>query len=82
MNFLLNQLVDILEKEAQGAKNAHDTLPPPGNIANGHMNGLTNGVQKEPSVTLVHQNFQVPFSYHANFQFRFLTVLDKYYYYM
>ncbi|KAI9072102.1 hypothetical protein K1719_045924 [Acacia pycnantha] len=58
LNFLLNELVDILEKEAQGAKTDQDALSPSEKTANGHRNGPTNGAQKEPLVTWVHKNFQ------------------------
>ncbi|XP_028755180.1 ubiquitin carboxyl-terminal hydrolase 4-like isoform X1 [Neltuma alba] len=57
LNFLLNELVDILEKEAQAAKSDQETSPPsdPGNVP---KNGLANGTKKEPLVTWVHKNFQ------------------------
>ncbi|KAK4777068.1 hypothetical protein SAY86_005756 [Trapa natans] len=56
--FLLNELVDILEKEARAAKNDSETLSPPEKIANGPKNGQPNGVHKEPLVTWVHKIFQ------------------------
>ncbi|KAJ0082783.1 hypothetical protein Patl1_12397 [Pistacia atlantica] len=58
LNFLLNELVDILEKEAQAAKSDPETSSPPEKIANGPKNGHANGVRKEPLVTWVHKNFQ------------------------
>ncbi|MBA0551827.1 hypothetical protein Golob_022690, partial [Gossypium lobatum] len=57
LNFLLNELVDILEKEAPTAKNEAETSPPE-KVANGPKNPQANGVQKEPLVTWVHKNFQ------------------------
>ena len=54
LNFLLNELVDILEKESQAAK----CPPSQERIANGQNNAQSNGV-KEPLVTWVHKNFQV-----------------------
>ena len=66
MNFLLNELVDILEKEAQAAKNDQETSPPSEKAANGPKNGLANGAKKEPLVTWVHKNFQVTLIYQFN----------------
>ncbi|KAA8530849.1 hypothetical protein F0562_005527 [Nyssa sinensis] len=57
LNYLLNELVDILEKESQAAKSDHETSPPE-KIANGPKIALANGAQKEPLVTWVHKNFQ------------------------
>nr|AFK37635.1 unknown [Lotus japonicus] len=62
LNFLLNELVDILEKEAQAAKTDPDTSPPSEKVANGFKNGHVNGGQKEPLVTWVHKNFQREYS--------------------
>ena len=59
MNYLLNELVDILEKESQAAKTLPDDSVPPGQTANGSRNIPTNGVQEEPLVTWIHKNFQV-----------------------
>ncbi|CAO2815517.1 unnamed protein product [Amaranthus hypochondriacus] len=56
LNFLLNELVDILEKEFSTVKDGSDTSSE--KVANGPTNGLTNGVHKEPLVTWVHKNFQ------------------------
>ncbi|KAF8406016.1 hypothetical protein HHK36_008096 [Tetracentron sinense] len=58
LNFLLNELVDILEKESHAVKISPDTSSPSENTANGPKNGQANGVQKEPLVTWVHKNFQ------------------------
>ena len=66
LNFLLNELVDILEKEAQSAKNDQETSPPSEKAANGPKNGLANGAKKEPLVTWVHKNFQVTLIYQFN----------------
>lgn len=59
MNFLLNELVDILEKESHAVKTSPETSPPSEKIANGPKNPEANGVKKEPLVTWVHKNFQV-----------------------
>ncbi|KAL5075795.1 hypothetical protein RYX36_014779 [Vicia faba] len=59
LNYLLNELVDILEKEAQTTKDNQETLLPSEKIANGLKNGLANGAKKEPPLaTWVHKNFQ------------------------
>ncbi|CAJ2677067.1 unnamed protein product [Trifolium pratense] len=61
LNFLLNELVDILEKEAQAAaKTDPETPPPTEKVVNGFKNGHghANGPQKEPLITWVHKNFQ------------------------
>nr|CAD1826348.1 unnamed protein product [Ananas comosus var. bracteatus] len=58
LNFLLNELVDTLEKEANAAKSSPETSPLPEKIANGPRHPLPNGVQKEPIVTWVHKSFQ------------------------
>ncbi|URE49770.1 ubiquitin carboxyl-terminal hydrolase [Musa troglodytarum] len=58
LNFLLNELVDILEKESDAAKSSPETLSPSKKIANGPSHPVANGVQKEPLVTWVHKNFQ------------------------
>ncbi|KAA8530852.1 hypothetical protein F0562_005524 [Nyssa sinensis] len=57
LKYLLNELVDILEKESQAAKSDHETTSPPEKIANGPKTALANGAQKEPLVTWVHKNF-------------------------
>lgn len=51
LNFLLNQLVEILEKECQKA-----TSEP---VINGPSNGHVNGIEQEHALTWVHKNFQV-----------------------
>ncbi|KAG9135268.1 hypothetical protein Leryth_015173 [Lithospermum erythrorhizon] len=67
LNYLLNELVDTLEKESRSAKSDSDTSSTSEKIANGpnisHANGpnishANGGVQKEPLVTWVHKNFQ------------------------
>ncbi|KAK4584056.1 hypothetical protein RGQ29_021977 [Quercus rubra] len=58
LNFLLNELVDILEKEAQAVKSDPETSSPSDKIANGPKNAQANGALKEPLVTWVHKNFQ------------------------
>ncbi|KAK2982330.1 hypothetical protein RJ640_009027, partial [Escallonia rubra] len=58
LNFLLNELVDILEKESVAAKSSPETSSLPEKSANGPMNGQANGFKKEPLVTWVHENFQ------------------------
>lgn len=57
LNFLLNDLVDILEKET--AKGPAESLSPPQKVYNGLHGDQVNGVKKEPLVTWVHKNFQV-----------------------
>ncbi|MCE0481812.1 Ubiquitin carboxyl-terminal hydrolase 3, partial [Datura stramonium] len=59
LNYLLNELVDILEKEASAAKTDQETSYPTEKIANGPTNVHANGVKKEPLVTWVHKNFQL-----------------------
>jgi ubiquitin carboxyl-terminal hydrolase 12/46 len=59
LNFLLNELVDILEKEGQAAKSDPETSSPSDKAANGPKNTLANGHLKDPLVTWVHKNFQV-----------------------
>ncbi|KAK6791917.1 hypothetical protein RDI58_010998 [Solanum bulbocastanum] len=58
LNYLLNELVDILEKEASAAKSDQETSSPTEKIANGPTSVHANGVKKEPLVTWVHKNFQ------------------------
>ncbi|XP_059308113.1 ubiquitin carboxyl-terminal hydrolase 4 isoform X2 [Lycium ferocissimum] len=58
LNYLLNELVDILEKEASAAKSDQETSSPTEKIANGPTTVRANGVKKEPLVTWVHKNFQ------------------------
>lgn len=60
LNFLLNELVDILEKEAKAAKPASGNLAhPSGKAFSGTMNGVANGDQQKPVTTWVHKIFQV-----------------------
>ena len=59
LNFLLNELVDILEKEHNAVKDSPETSSPPDKIPNGPRTTLVNGGKKEPVVTWVHKNFQV-----------------------
>lgn len=59
LNFLLNELVDILEKEAKAAKsNSGPQASSEKAVANGSVNGSANGNHKEPIVTWVHKIFQ------------------------
>ncbi|PSS30147.1 Ubiquitin carboxyl-terminal hydrolase [Actinidia chinensis var. chinensis] len=59
LNYLLNEIVDILEKESHAAKSDPETSSPSEKVADGpktiHANGCA---QKEPLVTWVHKNFQ------------------------
>lgn len=55
----MNELVDLLEKEARKVKSDPASASPPENVANGPKNGHPDGAQKEPLVTWVHKNFQV-----------------------
>jgi ubiquitin carboxyl-terminal hydrolase 12/46 len=59
LNFLLNELVDILEKEAKAVKSDSGPQSSPEKVANGSINGLANGNHKAPVVTWVHKIFQV-----------------------
>lgn len=59
MNFLLNELVEILEKEYNATKGSKEHSSPLDKIANGIHGPLANGARKEPLVTWVHKNFQV-----------------------
>ncbi|XP_066321902.1 ubiquitin carboxyl-terminal hydrolase 3-like [Miscanthus floridulus] len=54
LNFLLNEIVDILEKESSSAKDSPGTTSPE-KVSNG---SAVDGVRKEPLVTWVHKNFQ------------------------
>ncbi|KAJ3679604.1 hypothetical protein LUZ60_017615 [Juncus effusus] len=56
LNFLLNELVDILEKESNKETSLLEERK---NFSSNELNGpLANGVKKEPLVTWVHKNFQ------------------------
>ncbi|KAJ4794148.1 Ubiquitin carboxyl-terminal hydrolase 3-like protein [Rhynchospora pubera] len=66
LNFLLNELVDILEKESS-SKGSPDTSSSsssssssggPASLANGSHPPVANGVNKDPHVTWVHKIFQ------------------------
>lgn len=60
LNFLLNELVDILEREAKAAKSNSGCETSPGKVVgNGSVSGLANGTHKEAVVTWVHKIFQV-----------------------
>ncbi|KAL8167444.1 hypothetical protein V2J09_008943 [Rumex salicifolius] len=58
LNFLLNELVDILEKDANTAKNDQDTPMSSEKHADGPKSSHANGGKNEPLVTWVHKNFQ------------------------
>ncbi|KAI6699567.1 hypothetical protein NL676_013891 [Syzygium grande] len=58
LNFLLNEIVDTLEKEAQAAKNDQEASSPSEKTANGPKNAHANGGPKEQLDTWVHKNFQ------------------------
>ncbi|KAI8540801.1 hypothetical protein RHMOL_Rhmol08G0013200 [Rhododendron molle] len=59
LNYLLNELVDILEKESHAAKgDAENSSSPSEKVANGLKAIHENGAKKEPLVTWVHKNFQ------------------------
>lgn len=58
LNYLLNELVDILEKEASPTKSDQETSSPTEKNANGPTSVHDNGDKKEPLVTWVHKNFQ------------------------
>lgn len=58
LNYLLNELVDILEKESRATKVDQETSSPSENISNGPKSMPSNGAQKEPLFTWVHKNFQ------------------------
>jgi len=59
LNYLLNELVDILVREAHAEKDDQGTLLPSEKITNGPKSGLANGAKKAPLATWVHKNFQV-----------------------
>lgn len=63
LNYLLNELVDILEKEARATKSDQEISP---KIANGPTNAIPNGPHKEPVITWVHKNFQVSLVCHLS----------------
>ncbi|CAF2326239.1 unnamed protein product [Brassica napus] len=55
LNYLLNELDEIFQKEA---KTDNETSSSPGKISNGPKLLQANGVHKEPTVTWVHKIFQ------------------------
>lgn len=57
LNFLLNELVDILEKECKANKETAQNSSSNKN-SNGPINGQPNGSHKEPDTTWVHKCFQ------------------------
>uniref|UniRef100_A0A1D1YVX1 ubiquitinyl hydrolase 1 n=1 Tax=Anthurium amnicola TaxID=1678845 RepID=A0A1D1YVX1_9ARAE len=57
LNFLLNELVDILEKESMATKGSPEVSSLSEKVANGPSNPVANGV-KEQLVTWVHKIFQ------------------------
>uniref|UniRef100_A0A453IZC6 Ubiquitin carboxyl-terminal hydrolase n=4 Tax=Triticinae TaxID=1648030 RepID=A0A453IZC6_AEGTS len=57
LNFLLNELVDILEKECKANKETPQNSSS-NKSSNGPINGQPNGSHKEPETTWVHKCFQ------------------------
>ncbi|OAY64319.1 ubiquitin carboxyl-terminal hydrolase 4 [Ananas comosus] len=57
LNFLLNELVDILEKESNATKTSPEASSSK-KLANSPNHNLPNGTHKEPRVTWVHTTFQ------------------------
>ncbi|MQL85768.1 hypothetical protein Taro_018304 [Colocasia esculenta] len=55
LNFLLNELADILEKELNDVKGSPETSSPLEKNGNGLQNSLVNGVKEEPQMTWVHK---------------------------
>ncbi|KAG1366514.1 putative Ubiquitin carboxyl-terminal hydrolase 4, partial [Cocos nucifera] len=58
LNFLLNELVEVLEKESSAAKSSPETSSASEKTTNGPVHPQANGVRKEPLVTWVHKSFQ------------------------
>ncbi|CAI9763558.1 unnamed protein product [Fraxinus pennsylvanica] len=58
LNYLLNELVDILEKDAHTSKSNQESSSPSEKIDNGPNEMSVNGPQNELIVTWVHKNFQ------------------------
>ncbi|KAG6548356.1 hypothetical protein Mapa_010135 [Marchantia paleacea] len=58
LNFLLNELVDILEKEAKASSKPTSGQVHPDKLANGTANGIANGNHHHSVVTWVHKIFQ------------------------
>lgn len=73
LNFLLNEIVDTLEKEAQAAKNDQETASPAEKTANGLKTAHANGGPKEQLDTWVHKNFQVLSAGYILFPITYLT---------
>ncbi|MQL69151.1 hypothetical protein Taro_001455 [Colocasia esculenta] len=59
LNFLLNELADILEKELNDVKGSPETSSPSEKNGNGLQNSPVNGVKEEPQMTWVHKSFQI-----------------------
>lgn len=62
LNFLLNELVETVEKEASADKKLAGNLKQADKRINGSVNGLANGTQQTPVVTWVHKIFQGTFA--------------------
>lgn len=58
LNYLLNELVDILEKESRAAKSDPESCSSSEQIPNGIKTSHINGHVREPLITWVHKNFQ------------------------
>ncbi|ONK74055.1 uncharacterized protein A4U43_C03F2320 [Asparagus officinalis] len=58
LNFLLNVLVDILEKGSKDAKSTPETKSTLEKVTDGPCPPQANGFHKEPLITWVHENFQ------------------------
>ncbi|MQM04819.1 hypothetical protein Taro_037627 [Colocasia esculenta] len=58
LNFFLNELADILEKEFNDVKGSPETSSPSEKNGNGLQNSPVNGVKEEPQMTWVHKSFQ------------------------
>ncbi|KAG0470290.1 hypothetical protein HPP92_016990 [Vanilla planifolia] len=58
LNFLLNELVDILEKEAKTGNGSPETISQSEKNVNGPVHVQENGAEKEPLITWVHKSFQ------------------------
>eukprot|EP00249_Psilotum_nudum_P020728 c27820_g2_i1 orf=254-1048(+) len=58
LNYLLNELVDILEKEAKAGKSGSEVPVQTDRMVNGVVSGLSNGSHQQPVVTWVHKLFQ------------------------
>ncbi|KAG0470305.1 hypothetical protein HPP92_016469 [Vanilla planifolia] len=58
LNFLLNELVDILEKEAKTGNGSPENISQSEKNVNGPVHVQENGAEKEPLITWVHKSFQ------------------------